>query len=122
DVSRMRGGKCARDLNRAGDGFGERKPGRRNPRGQRIPGNVFHQQVVKTVGFGDVVYRDNVWMIQSRSCAGFALESARALIENLDRNSSAKARVASLVNFAHATFAEQSKNLIRSECRAGCQT
>src|SRR5215470_2790160 len=83
--------------------------------------DVFHHQVVHAIVVGNVVQCDDIRMIQSRSCAGFAFESCGALVENLDCDSTAKAAVASFVYLPHAASAKEAKNFIRSESRAWFQ-
>src|SRR5215470_13657888 len=83
--------------------------------------NVFHHQVIHAIVVGNVVQCDDIQMIQSRSCASFAFESCGALIENLDCDSPAKAAVASFVYLPHAACAQQAKNFIWPESRAGFQ-
>src|SRR5437016_2265693 len=63
------------------------------------------------VGFSDLVNRQNVWMIQSRSCARFLFEapqpvtvSGRKRGKKFKRHFAAEFRILSKVNFAHAAL------------------
>ena len=75
-----------------------------------------------------VVQRADVGMIELRDRAGLAVEALAELRiggervrENLDRDRAIEARVARLVDLAHAAGAEGGEDFVRAEASAGLQ-
>ena len=68
---------------------------------------------------------DDVRMVQRRGGAGFTLEALDAIgigrqvaANHLDRDGASETRVAGPVDLAHATCAEQRKDLVRAKASA----
>src|ERR1700681_2736335 len=71
--------------------------------------------------FADVVNRANVWMIERRSGARFALEAfprgirRKRLGQHFNGDVAIQPRVAGAIYLAHAAFADGRKDFIRAE-------
>src|SRR4030095_14731119 len=74
----------------------------------------------------DLVNRENVRMIQARSCLRFLNESLETMLirreglgQNLDRNGAIKFSILRPIPLAHPAFADLGNNAIVREIRAG---
>ena len=95
------------------------------PIGERLAVEQFHDQIVGSILFADVVEMADVRVAQSRNRFGFALK-ARFQIrigrkmrgQDFDGDIPAEPGVARAVDFAHASGAQRGLNLVRPEFRA----
>ena len=98
------------------------------PIGQRLAFQVLHHEERRAVVLADVVERADVRMIELRDRARFAVEplaelrvGGEALGQDLDRDGAIEARVARLVDLAHAARADRRRDFVRAEASAGGQ-
>ena len=98
------------------------------PPRQRFAFQVLHHQEVDIVLMPHVVEDADVWMFQRGDRLRLALEPLvklgvvfQVLGQDLDRDAAVQARVAGLVDLAHAAGAERRHNLVRAEVRSGIE-
>ena len=77
--------------------------------GERLAFDVLHDEELDTVFFAYVMEGTNVWVVQARDSAGFALEALSQLRvggevarQHFDRNGSLETAVSRLVDLSHA--------------------
>ena len=111
-----------RNLPGNGERFGERDRAPPNPLLQGLAGHELHHQEVAAVRFLDAVDGGNVWMIQGRQHARFALEPGDAIGvvaerfgQELDRNRATELRVGGLIDLAHPARAEVRRDFVVCE-------
>jgi hypothetical protein len=111
----MGGGQGFDDLYGIGQGLVER---------QRTPLDDLRERLALDVLFrSNVVQRADIGMVQRRNRASLALETLTVLGPgNLDGNDAIKARVTSLLDFAHAARTDGCENFVRAEVRTGFET
>src|SRR6185436_10030976 len=110
DAAAMRGVERIADLRRVA------KHGRDRQRSvQRLPVNVLHDEVIGS----DVMQSTNIRMIQTRDRLRLALEPvAEPLAGNFDGDGASQTRVAGAIHLSHASGAQRSLDLVRSETRS----
>src|SRR6478672_8823537 len=101
-----------RDLPGDGESFLDRNSSRSDPGRQRRTLHKLHDQVIRP----DVVQSANVRMIQRGDGARLPIEAVAELrFGDLDRYGAVQARIAGLVDFAHATRPQRLQDLVRTE-------
>src|SRR5262249_55563271 len=86
----------------------------------RLAFDTLHYQVAVAVARSDVVQRANVRVVERGERLGLALEAlAERAFDGLDGDGAIEARVARLVDLAHAALADGGKYLVWSEVVAG---
>ena len=118
------GGEAVGDLERVFEGLAEGK----RPTLQADPQGLPFEQLRDDIGCAlvgaDIVDSEDVRVVQGAGGAGLLLEPTETvgisglLGEDLDRDLTLEAGVASPVNLAHAARAEQPHDLVRAESRA----
>jgi len=94
---------------------------------ERLAGDELHHQEIDAAGFGNVVNGDDVRMVEGGCRAGF-LDEARFPVgiavavgrQDFDGDFASQARVAGLVDLAHAARAQRGNDLIRAQTGTGC--
>ena len=77
--------------------------------------DILHDQIVRS----DVVEVTDVGVVQGRDRARFAGEALRELdVRDFDRDVAIEARVVGAIHLAHATFADQRRDFVRTKCVA----
>ena len=96
------------------------------PRRERLPVEMFHDQKVGTTVAPDVEQRADVRVGQGGDGPCFALEAGPAIRiggvlrpQHLDRNDAPQTRILCLIDFPHTARAQGAKNLIRAESGTG---
>ena len=95
-------------------------------RRERLALEILHHEIARALVFADVMDRADVRMIQRRNRACFAFEP-RAQVgigrqfrrQDLDRDGAIEARIAGLVDLAHAARAERRDDLEVAQANAG---
>ena len=78
----------------------------------RLPFDVLHDQIVRA----DIVEMADMRMIERGDRARFTLETfAELALAHLDRHGAIEPAVTRLVNFTHATDADESDDFVRTE-------
>ena len=114
------------DLRRDVERLSKRHRAARQALGQRLTGEMFHDEVGRAVVAADVVERADVWMRERGDRAGLALE-ARATIristqfsgKNLYGDRAVEAGIAGLIDLPHAAGADSRLDLVGSEASPG---
>jgi hypothetical protein len=127
DASFVQGAQGLRDLDGEANGVLDRDRASFQALGQRLAVQVLHDEERHAVLLPDIVKRADVRMADAPDGSGLAPESfelRRAGVawgeENLDGDSTIEAGVASVINLAHATRAEQFEDFVRTElCASG---
>ena len=103
---------------------GQRDRAARDPLGQVLALDEFHDQRRDTVGFFGAVDRGDVWMIQRGQQASLAVEArappgidAEDLGQNLDRDVAAELRVVGAIDLPHPAGAQELNDPIRTDRR-----
>ncbi len=124
----VRGRQTVRELHRQLNRFAAGNSLRRNPLAKRIPFDQFGHDVMNIVRNTDVVYRNDVGMIQSCYRAGFQFEAAQSIgirgerfLQDFQCHVTAKPRVVRAIHFAHSTCANQRNDFVRSELGVGSE-
>jgi hypothetical protein len=92
---------------------------------QALALQILHHKEGGSILTANIMQNANVWMIQGRDGASFALEALLGLRifrkmrrEYLDGYGAVKARVAGAIHFAHAAGTERRLNFVRTKLRA----
>jgi hypothetical protein len=103
----------------------ERQPPGLEARGQRLPVEMGHDQIVGAIDTADVVDAADVGMLERRDRLGLAFETGAPLRiagdlgrQHLDRDRPIEARVAGPIDLPHTAGADRGGHFIRAEPRA----
>jgi len=124
----MGGGEGLRDLAaNVDDGFPRDSRGRNLA--ERSPLDQLHRDEPADVGLADLVYGDDVGMVQAGGGVGFPDEAVdgraiagQPLGDELDRHLTTEPRIARAIDLTHSARAERSQDLVRPELLAGGQS
>lgn len=113
------------DLPGVFESLGERKRALLQAAEEAFAFQVLHHHVIDVTFAANVVEDADVRVLERRDGAGFAFEALEDVLapgdvrgENFEGDRAVQARVAGLVDFAHATRAERGEDFVRSEPRA----
>src|SRR5262249_43123948 len=122
----VRGGEPRGDLPRVIERLRRSDPSAAEPLAQRFPFEQLADDEVQTLVRTDVVYADDVRMIERARRLRLQLEAAKplrvrgeALVENLDRDVAVQPRVARAIDLTHPSGAHERMNPIRAELSIG---
>src|SRR3954454_13062671 len=122
DAGRVSRGERVSDGNANPKSFVEAHASSRDELIERFASHILHHDEVRAVFRRDLVNRNNVWMVEARSCPGFLHETALLLVigylrwrQHFDRDQPIQALVASPEHLAHTAGTDQGLNLIRSQ-------
>ncbi len=119
----------AGDLGRDAERLCQRQRAFVEPSGQRFPFEKLHHQELDAVLMADVVERADVRVAQRRDALRLALEALaeprvkrQRCRQDFDGDDPVEARVASLVDLAHAAGPERRDDFIGAEACARCES
>jgi hypothetical protein len=100
----------------------DRQRALRQPRGQRLALEQFHDEKLDLIVPPDVEERADVWMRELRDRARFALESlarfrrrGEIAAQHLDRDEAVEPGVPCFVDGAHSAFAQLREHMVRTQ-------
>jgi hypothetical protein len=115
-----------RNRDRAPKRLLERQRTSHQTRGERLPFQILHHQMIDTVLPPDVVQRADMRMVQTGDGPRLALETpapirplARAIAQHLDRHETIETGISGAVHVAHTPRSERTEDLVGPETRAG---
>src|SRR5437667_5893097 len=114
-----------RDLDSYPQCFIQRQRAFRQPRGEGLPFQILHHEVIGAVLMADIVEHANVGVVEARDRLRLALETRFHLCvigemrrKDFDGDRAIQARIAGFVNLALPTRADGGKDFVRAEFRA----
>ena len=125
DAARVRRRQRIGDRNGDSQHLAEAHTVPRNERIEALPAHVLHHDEIVAVGRLDLVDGDDVRMIEGRGGVGFLDKPAAAILvadaigrQYLDGHLTIQTRIASAIDLAHPSCADEREDLVRPECRA----
>jgi hypothetical protein len=125
DAHLMRGGERVGDLNRRVKSLVDRQRALRQALCQRLAVEKLHDEIRHASLIAHVVQRTDVWMIEARDAAGFAVESIAKLRvggehigQDLDGHDPIQPRITRAIDFTHPARANRGDDIVWTEASA----
>ena len=120
--------KCVGDLDGVFESGVERQATFLQPGGQRVAFHQFHDDVVDTVLFANIVERTDVRVVQAADGTGFSLEASTQMgvagemfWEDFDNDSAVQTRVDGGVHFSHTAGTELVADCVWTKASSFCE-